>query len=97
MKTLTLIGKRWFNRRCGTTYHSVEIIVDGNHVHYIPLAHGYDQQWEYNGMLWLEANGYLPGRKKKSGTPGEAIWRYCERFGIVYTYSVTDVQRKKDL
>ena len=80
MSSLVLIGKRWFNRTCGNTYHSVEIIIDGKTVHCCPYA-----------------NGWLPGREKTEGTPGEALWRYCERMGIQYVRNVTDVKRKKDL
>ena len=97
MKVLTLIGRRWFNKNLGNTYHSVEILVDGICVHKIPYAYGYGDQWEYNGLDWLDANRYLPGLQKKEGTPGEALWRYCERKGILYTRSCSDVQRKKDL
>ena len=97
MSSLVLIGKRWFNRTCGNTYHSVEIIIDGKTVHCCPYAYGYGDQWEYTGMAWLDANGWLPGREKTEGTPGEALWRYCERMGIQYVRNVTDVKRKKDL
>ena len=97
MSILMLVGRRWFNKTCGNTYHSCEIYVDGDCVHKIEFAYGYGDHWQYNGMLWLDANGYLPGREKRDGTPGEALWRYCERMGIKYSYSCTDVPRKKDL
>lgn len=97
MSSLTLIGRRWFNRRCGNTYHSVEIIVDGNCVQKIDYSYGYGEQYEDTAKNWLDAHGYTPGREKRDGTPGEALWRYCERKGIIFTRTVTDVQRKKDL
>jgi hypothetical protein len=97
MKHVRLHGKRWWQARTGNTYHSVEIWVDDVCVHKIPYAYGYDDQWQHNGMLWLDANGYLPGREKREGTPGEALWRYCERKKIGYIRDVVDVTRKKDL
>lgn len=97
MNALMLIGRRWWRRGPGTTYHSVEIYVDGVCVHKVPYAQGYDQAYECTARRWLDDNGYLPGIENKSGTPGEALWRYCERAGINFTRSVTDVQRKKDL
>ena len=97
MSVLVLIGRRWFGKTHGNTYHSVEIIVDGNCIHKIDYAYGYGQQYEDSAKNWLDANGYLPGIHKKHGTPGESLWRYCERIGIVYTRSASDVQRKKDL
>ena len=97
MSSLVLIGRRWFKRGTGNTYHSCEIIVDGNCVHKIDYAYGSDQMYEQNAKDWLDANGYLPGIEKKDGTPGEPLWRYCDRVGITLTRSVSDVQRKKDL
>ncbi len=97
MSSLTLIGRRWWRRGPGTTYHSCEIIVNGTCVHKIELAYGPDQMYEDTAKNWLDANGYLPGIHKKDGTPGEALWRYCERMDITYSRSATDVQRKKDL
>jgi hypothetical protein len=97
MSSLVLVGRRWFGRTNGNTYHSCEIIVDGNCVHKIDYAYGYGRQYEDNAKIWLDQSGYLPGREKRDGTPGESLWRYCERHSIIYTNTVTDVQRKKDL
>lgn len=97
VKTIVLVGRRWFNRGPGNTYHSVEIYVNGACVHKIPFAYGYGEQYEYNARVWLDENGYLPGIENREGTPGEAIWRYCERKKITYSRTVTDVTRKKDL
>ncbi|MFY4731178.1 hypothetical protein [Nitrospira sp. BLG_2] len=95
--TIMLVGRRWFNKNVGNTYHSCEIYVDGTCVHKIPYAYGYGQQYEDNAKTWLIENKYLPGIETKEGTPGEALFRYCERMGIIYNQTVTDVQRKKDL
>jgi hypothetical protein len=97
MRTLVLIGRRWFNRSCGNTYHSVQILADGKQIHYIMQAYGADQVYEHNAKVWLFENGWLPDLDKQEGNPGEALWRYCERMGIEYTRTVTDVSRKKDL
>lgn len=92
MSSMTLIGRRWFNRGKGSTYHSVEIFVDGKPVHKIDYAYGYGDQWQWEGFNWLEKNGYIPDREEN-----ESGWRYCERKDIQFVYTVTDVQRKKDL
>ena len=97
IRSIVLVGRRWFNRTFGNTYHSVEIIVDGKNVHKIDYAYGYGSQWEYNARVWLDKNGYLPGIENRDGTPGESLWRYCERMAIEYVTTVTDVPRKKDL
>jgi len=97
MRTLVLIGRRWFNRTFGNTYHSVEIVVDGKQVHRVDYAYGYGSQWEWTGFDWLDTNGYTPGRQHSANGSRESAWRYCERMGIQYTNTVTDVPRKKDL
>jgi hypothetical protein len=97
MKSLAIIGRRWFQKTNGNTYHSVEIVVDGRQVHRINYAYGYDSQYRENAKNWLLENGYLPGMETKPGTPGESLWRYCERSGIALVDTVTDVARKKDL
>jgi len=38
MKSITVIGRRWFERINGNTYHSAEIIIDGTFVHKIQFA-----------------------------------------------------------
>jgi hypothetical protein len=96
-KSIVVIGRRWFQKTYGNTYHSAEIFVDGQKVHYIDYTYGYGDQYLYNARNWLRDNGYLPGIKDSPGTPGEALWRYCERNGIIFTYSAINVQRKKDL
>ena len=92
-KSITLIGRRW-QRGPGNTYHSVEIIVDGKHVHKIPFGldrlYGYGDQWEDNAAAWLDENGYLPGYERP-------LWRYTQDRDIHYERTVTDVARRKDL
>lgn len=96
MSILMLVGRRWFNRGPGNTYHSCEIYVDGNCVHKIGYAYGYGSQYEWNALAWLEENGYMPGRIH-SGNGSAETWRYFERNKIKFTSTVSDVQRKKDL
>ena len=94
MSSVVLIGRRWFNRNKGSTYHSCEIVLDGKHIHKIDYAYGYGNQYEWDAWQWLQANGYAPGRESNGR---ESPWTYCERMGIIYTQTVTDVPRKKDL
>ena len=92
-KSIVLIGRRWFHRGPGNTYHSVEIIVDGKQIHKVPFAYGYGDQWKYTAFDWLNANGYLPEYDPRR----DSHWGYCERNNIAFVTSCTDVQRKKDL
>lgn len=90
-RSIVLHGRRWFRRGPGNTYHSVEIIVDGETVHIVPYAYGYGQQYEHTARQWLKREGYLPG------IGDEVLWRYCDRVGCKYLSDVEDVRRRKDL
>ena len=96
LKSLTIIGKRWFQRGPGNTYHSAQIMVDGKTVHTVPFAYGYGEGYVQSAFEWLEANGYVELERHANGNH-EAPWRYCDRNGITYEASVSDVARKGDL
>ncbi len=91
-KTITLDAKRWFNKSCGNTYHSVNILVNGQQVHQVEFAYGYGQQYEWTARAWLAKNGYL-----KDIEDNESLWRYCDDHKIHLMQFVSDVGRKKDL
>ncbi len=98
VSSITIIGRRWFERVNGNTYYSAEIIVNGNHVHKIDFSYGYGNQFEWDAAAWLEKAGYLPGRKHHgNGGGGESLWRYCDERKIAFVTSASDVSRKKDL
>ena len=96
-RSIEINGRRWFRRGPGNTYHSVEIIVDGEVVHVVPYAYGYDQQYEWTARSWLRQAGYLPGLIENSKGTSESLWSYCQRVGCQYQSSVENVRRKKDL
>jgi hypothetical protein len=96
--SITVVGRLWFNRGQGNTYHSAEILVNGRPVHKIPYEYGYGNQYEESAAEWLEASGFMPGRKRSPNTGGrESLRLYCERHDVAYSSSSTDVSRKKDL
>ena len=95
-KSITVIGRRWFERTNGNTYYSAEIYVDGQRVHKIPFAYGYGDQYEWEAYEWLEENGRIELERYNNGGR-EAPWVYCERVGCQKISSVSDVSRKKDL
>jgi hypothetical protein len=91
VQSIFVVGRRWFERTNGNTYHSAEIYVNNDLVHKIDFNYGYGNQFEWNAMLWLSKNGYLKGYKESSPS------LYCRDNGISYNSTVTDVKRKKDL
>ena len=90
-KSIIVVGRRWFERTNGNTYHSAEIYVNGVFVYKIPFTYGYGNQFEHNAFEWLKKNGYIETADK--GAPSI----YCRENGIEYHTTVSDVKRKKDL
>ena len=89
MNKFVIIGKKWFDKLYGNTYHSVvvidvktnECIVD------VPFSYGYGEQWKHT------AYDYLVNKKivKEKDRHNHELNR--KRF----IYVCSDVQRKKDL
>ena len=89
--SLTVIGRRWFSSRCGNTYHTVQILVDGVTVHKSPVTYGYGSQYHTTAAAWLKKHGYIPD-------DGRSLWGYFrDHLGLNYESSCSNVARKKDL
>lgn len=88
---LTIIGRRWFEKTNGNTYHSVELRgEDGKLLARVPFCYGYGDQYRQTAFaeavkLGLYAEGDY-GKFVLSKTAGD---------GNLFT--VSDVARKKDL
>lgn len=86
INTLEVIGKRWFQKSYGNTYHTTTIIVNGEEIK-SGIKYGYENAYLQTAADLLRANGYeLPSDSL------EAFRMVCE-----YPHSVKDVKRKKDL
>lgn len=95
-KSIFVLGRRWFHKLYGNTYHSVQIVVDGKTVHQSKMEYGYGDQYLWTANSWLADQGYINPEKFPNGSM-ESLWRTCERLGITFDYSVVDVSRRKDL
>jgi hypothetical protein len=97
---LTIIGRRWFDRVNGNTYHSVELYgEDGKRLAYVPFRYGYGDQYRqtafdeavklglYSGEEYPESGGKVDYRK----------FNFSKPEGDGNFFSVSDVARKKDL
>lgn len=98
MKSLTIIGRRWFRRTYGNTYNTTEVLIDGKPAFKTAKQYGYGDHFRDIAMDELERRGLLPVPREHYKHGGaESDWRYCERNGIQFSYSVTDVARERDL
>jgi hypothetical protein len=89
---LKIVGRRWYGRTHGNTYHAVDIYVNGKLVAEIPKTYGYGEQYVFTARKWLAANGYVVPDKNNLH-----IWTYCDEHGVDLKYEAEDVKRMKDL
>ena len=93
---ITILGRRWFDKKNGNTYFSSRIYVDGNLVHTIPHEYGYGDHYLDQSFVWLDQNGFVDMPQHQNGGR-EPARLYCERNGITLVRDVVDVTRKGDL
>ncbi len=96
-KQIKIIGRRWWRRTYGGTYHTADIYVDGEMVHTTPRQYGYGDQYVETAWSWLEHEGYIPKRERFANGGMEAPWRQAQDLGIEFLYTVYDVKRQRDL
>jgi hypothetical protein len=90
-KRVEMIGRRWFERQNGNTYHSVEVYVDGQFVGKTDFQYGYDDQYIVTGFQILKEKGYFVNGEYSD------LREYNRNHNYPYLFSVSDVSRKKDL
>lgn len=95
--SITIIGRRWFDRINGNTYFSAVALINGKEVAQIPFEYGYGNQYEHSMFNKLFGLGYCADRKTYENGSTEPFWVYCDRKGITKYVSHSDVRRKKDL
>lgn len=90
------MGRRWFQKSYGNTYHSVTIFIDGTIVHSSPIHSGYGDHYTQTAQNWLMDNKFLDIKRNANGscTP---LWSWARDNGIEYTAQYTDVARERDL
>jgi|OpeIllAssembly_1097287.scaffolds.fasta_scaffold40033_2 hypothetical protein len=91
INSIRVLGKRWYQRGPGNTYHSAYIWINNKLVHVIPYAYGYGDQYLWNAFDWLYSHGFV------EKTENEPPWVVAERMGIHLDYEAQDVRRKLDL
>lgn len=94
-KHLVIIGRRWFEKVNGNTYHSVNVWINGEHVGKVGFEYGYGEQYIQTAQGILEGLGYASecyeNGNKKTGT------QYFEKHFASWITNVSDVERKRDL
>ena len=85
----TIIARKWFQKTYGNTYHSCEVYKDGELIKRVPFAYGYGEQYRQTAHEILVNAGLFDGDYHDFLM---AIRDYDN-----WLFSVTNVERKKDL
>ncbi len=96
--SITVIGRRWFQRTYGNTYHTAEILIDGISVHKTAKTYGYGSCYEQSAAEWLESAGVLKLKRYPVSGGTEPLWQAVrERMGLAWSSIAQDVSRERDL
>ena len=90
---MVIIGRRWFDRGPGNTYHSAELWKDGELVARVPFIYGYGDQ--YRETAFKEA--VKLGLYKDNAEDRRKFNFSLASGGDGNLFTVSDVARKKDL
>lgn len=95
----TIVGKRWFDRLAGNTYHSVEVYQEEKLLVRVPFAYGYGDGYKQTAFKELVRLGHYSDERTASGHYHD-FRRFAfskESDGDGNLFLVSDVARKKDL
>jgi hypothetical protein len=56
--SVTITGRRWFQRSCGNTYHTACILFGQGVRAHLPKEYGYGERWQQTAREWLKDNGF---------------------------------------
>jgi len=96
VKTITVIGKRWFQRTYGNTYNSAQIMVNGRTVANLPEDYGYGSMYMQRATKWLDAHGYVTLEHYEHGGMSP-LWQYCRDKKIILRTNKQENCKKRDL
>jgi hypothetical protein len=96
-----IVGRRWFSRSGGNTYHSVTVKVDGQHVGSADFVYGYGDCYRQTAHSILQDAGFYAktGEALLSGANKDYNEFFCDTIDHRerFTFVVSDVSRKRDL
>lgn len=87
---IVIDARRWFDKKWGNTYHSVQVTDRNTLIGEIPFAYGYGESYLQSAHKILQDSGYFT----KSY---DDFLQYMRNNRNKFYVTVADVQRKKDL
>ncbi len=97
IRSITIIGRRWFEKTNGNTYFSAIGLINGEVVVSIDFSYGYGSQYESEIIRKMKDAKLLPGIEEYASGGSQSGWSYCDKNSIAYYSTVSDVAKRKDL
>lgn len=101
IKNLVIHGRRWFDRKNGNTYHTVEVFVNGVNIGKSIIRYGYGEQYIDSALeilqlhdLWPQTGEYLSSGISKDRNDFTVFLRDSKPKPVTIC---SDVSRQKDL
>lgn len=95
IQSITIFGRRWFDRGPGNTYCTATIYINGEFVVKTPVENGYGVHYLTVAGDWLEIAGKISREKSSNGE--ESLWQMAERLGFRFAHEVVNVAKESDL
>lgn len=83
VKSITVLGRLWFDKANGNTYCSALILVNGREYKSFGPTYGYGNYYVQKAGEILEEIGITDPEKYSNGGM-EPLWRYCTRNNIEF-------------
>jgi hypothetical protein len=83
IRSITVIGRKWFDKVNGNTYCTAQIIINGKTAGITDFEYGYGDFYTQAAGVWLERNGYIKLEKYANGG-SQMLWSYCSKNNIAY-------------
>jgi len=89
--TIDIIGKEWFDKINGNSYHSAQVTINNDAVLYVPLTYGYDDHYLQSALKLLKAE-YIIAKDFEG-----SLSRYCYDNNISLDYHIIKKCLKRDV
>jgi len=96
VKSVVAIVKLYWDKKYGSTYNSVDVLVNGTSVGRLPASYGGESIATDRVVSYLVKEGYLKAEEyKRGGYP--ALWRLAQETGFTQWVDTIEVKREEDL
>lgn len=88
IKTIEIIGKRWFQKLYGNTYHTVRYCINGGDWDSLPMKYGSGEQYMETAESHMKEQGIIPN-------DAPCLWIFCRDNKINLFTTAHDVLKRE--